>query len=314
MINQAKNKSAENHIKAELNVADLGERISLSSYKNGQIFTLNIDQVSTYDKNPRQHKNSEYDSIYESIKANGLEDSLSVTQRPGDDLLSFFLIRGGNTRLAILKELYKETKDKKYYEFNARFKNWKSESDAVIGHLRENDARGDYVFIDRALGVRQAKIELQAESNETISDKALIKVLTSQGYKLSGKDLRRMNYAIDNLNPYCPKILTAHIDPRIIDDIKKLDKKSGELYAEMFPDSELVAWQEKFAQVLQKQEENYLTQEEPFSYQHLYDGVLDALSNDNPLSANRLAFLLDERINGRKPSQSLYKPGTSFTN
>ncbi len=303
MINQAKDKSAKTHIKTELNVADLGERRSLSSYKNGQIFTLNIDQVSTYDKNPRQHKNSEYESIYESIKANGLEDSLSVTQRPDDDLLSFFLIRGGNTRLAILKELYKETKDKKYYEFSARFKNWKSESDAVIGHLRENDARGDYVFIDRALGVRQAKIELQAESNETISDKALIKVLTSQGYKLSGKDLRRMNYAVDNLNPHCPKILTAHIGPRIIDDIKKLDKKSCELFEEMFPDSDSVEWQDKFASVLQKQEENYLTQEEVFSYQYLYDGVLDALSNDNPLSANRLAFLLDERINGRKTSQ-----------
>lgn len=238
MTNQTINKSTNSHIQAELNVSDLGERRSLSTYKDGQVFTLNIDQVSTYDKNPRQNKNSEYESIYESIKANGLEDSLSVTQRPGDDLLSFFLIRGGNTRLAILKELYKETGDKKYYEFSARFKNWTSESDAVIGHLRENDARGDYIFIDRALGVRQAKVELQAESNEEISDKALIRHLTNHGYKLSGKDLRRMNYAVDNLNPHCPKILSAHIGPRIIDNIKKLDVKSGELFAEMFPDSD----------------------------------------------------------------------------
>ena len=303
MTNQIINKPTNSHIQAELNVSDLGERRSLSTYKDGQVFTLNIDQVSTYDKNPRQHKNSEYESIYESIKANGLEDSLSVTQRPGDDLLSFFLIRGGNTRLAILKELYKETEDKKYYEFSARFKNWKSESDAVIGHLRENDARGDYIFIDRALGVRQAKIELQAESNEEISDKALIRHLTNHGYKLSGKDLRRMNYAVDNLNPHCPKILSAHIGPRIIDNIKKLDVKSGELFAEIFPDSDSAKWQNKFSSILQKQEHNYLAHEQAFSYQELYDGILDALSNDNPLSANRLAFLLDERINGRKITQ-----------
>jgi len=85
-------------IQAELKAPDLGERRSLALYKDGQVLTLNIDQVSTYDKNPRIHRNAEYDSIYESIKANGLEDSLSVSQRPGADHLSFFLIRGGNTR------------------------------------------------------------------------------------------------------------------------------------------------------------------------------------------------------------------------
>ncbi len=304
MMTQAKDDSTKSHIKAELNVSDLGERRSLSSYKDGQILTLNIKQVSTYDKNPRQQKNPEYESIYESIKANGLEDSLSVTQRPGDDLLSFFLIRGGNTRLAILKELYKETNDKKYYEFSASFKNWKSESDAVIGHLRENDARGDYIFIDRALGIRLAKVELQAETKEKISDKGLIRIFNLQGYKLSGPDLRRMNYAVDNLNPYCPKLLAAYIGPRTIDSIKKLDKKSGELYAEIFPENKPSKWLDTFATILQKQEKSYIAHDEAFSYQHLYENVLDALSNNNPLSANRLSFLLDERINGRKVPQT----------
>ncbi len=125
----------------------------------------------------------------------------------------------------ILKDLYRETSDKKYYEFSARFKKWESESNAVIGHLRENDARGDYVFIDRALGIRQAKIELQAETGEKVSDKGLIKILCDQGYKLSGPDLRRMNYAVDTLYLVCPKLLGKNIGPRKIDEIKKLDKK-----------------------------------------------------------------------------------------
>jgi len=290
-------------ISEELNAPDLGERISLALYKEGQVLTLNIEQVSTYDKNPRIHENAEYDSIYESIKANGLEDSLSVSQRPGDDHLRFFLIRGGNTRLTILKALYEETGDKKYYEFSARFKNWESDSVAVIGHLRENDARGDYIFIDRALGIRQAKIELQAETGEALSDRGLIKALSNHGYKVSRADLMRMNYAVDVLHPILPKLLATGLGPRHIDTIKKLDKKAGDLFQEMFPDSEPKDWKSNFSKALAQQEKNHISDDEPFSYQGLYDGILDTLSENNHLNANRLAFLLDERLNGNKKAQ-----------
>ena len=300
----AKKKTGKPDIKAELNVTDLGERRSLALYKDGQILTLNIEQVSTYDKNPRIQKNAEYDSIYESIKSNGLENSLCVTQRPDDDPLSFFLIRGGNTRLTIIKELYKETGDKKYYEFNAHFKEWRSESIAVIGHLRENDARGDYVFIDRALGIRQAKIELQAETSEKLSDRELIKTLSKHGYKVSRADLMRMNYAVDILQPICPGLLTTGIGPSIIDNIKKLDKKASELFNEIFPDSKANEWDDDFSKALTEQEKNYIAHEELFSYQDLYDSVLDILSKSNHLTANRIAFLLDERINGSKAPQA----------
>ena len=299
----AKKGTSKPDIKAELNVTDLGERRSLALYSDGQILTLNIEQVSTYDKNPRIQKNAEYNSIYESIKSNGLENSLCVTQRPDDDPLSFFLIRGGNTRLAIIKELYKETGDKKYYEFSAHYKEWRSESIAVIGHLRENDARGDYVFIDRALGIRQAKVELQAETNEKLSDRELIKTLSKHGYKVSRADLMRMNYAVDILQPICPKLLATGIGPRIIDTIKKLDKKSFELFNEIFPNSKPSEWDDNFSKALTEQEKNYIAHEELFSYQDLYDSVLDILSKNNHLTANRIAFLLDERINGSKTPQ-----------
>jgi len=291
-------KTSQIDINAELNVSDLGERKSLGLYKDGQVLTLNIEQVSTYDKNPRIQKNSEYESIYESIKANGLEDSLSVSQRPDDDHLRFFLIRGGNTRLLILKELYEETTDKKYYEFSARFKKWESESDAVIGHLIENDARGDYIFIDRALGIRQVKKELEIEKNKVFSDRGLIEALADKGYKISRTDLRRMNYAVDTLHPHCPKLLTEKIGPRKIDDIKKLEKKSSELFYEIFPNSKPNEWDTLFFEALIKQEEKYNSDGELFSYQNLYDAVLNILSKNDQLAANRLAFLLDERLSG----------------
>ena len=137
----------------------------LQTYKTGTLLTLNIDQIDFYDKNPRITKNAKYDEVYVSIKAKGLEGSLSVSQRPdNDDPQKFLLFRGGNTRLAVLKALYEETKDKKYFEVNALFHEWISESDTLIGHLTENDSRGDYVFIDRALGVRESKLELEKET------------------------------------------------------------------------------------------------------------------------------------------------------
>ena len=58
---------------------------------------LPIDQVEKYDRNPRRVKNPEYDSILESLRANGQDEALTVTRRPGSE--NYMIKRGGNTRL-----------------------------------------------------------------------------------------------------------------------------------------------------------------------------------------------------------------------
>ena len=283
----------------------------LQTYKTGSLLTLNIDQIDFYDKNPRITKNAKYDEVYVSIKAKGLEGSLSVSQRPDNvDPQKFLLFRGGNTRLAVLKALYEETKDKKYFEVNALFHEWISESDTLIGHLTENDSRGDYVFIDRALGVRESKLELEKETGDKISDKGLIKLLSEQGYKLSAPDLRRMNYAVDIMYPHCPKLLASGIGPRQLDAIKKLNVKAAELCLEIDPDKKPEFFTQQFSGALAKLEEDYVHNNEanPYNYQILYDAVLKILSNEERIAANRLEFFLDNRINAKADHQQTFDP------
>ena len=253
--NMAKNTPPD--ISKELNGENKRTKNLLQTYKTGTLLTLTIDQIDFYDKNPRITQNAKYDEVYVSIKAKGLEGSLSVSQRPGnDDPQKFLLFRGGNTRLAVMKALYEETNDSKYFEVNALFHEWISESDTLIGHLTENDSRGDYVFIDRALGVRESKLELEKESADEISDKGLIKLLAEQGYKLSAPDLRRMNYAVDIMNPHCPKLLAAGIGPFQLDAIKKLNIKAADLCLEINPDKKPEFFTQQFGEALAKLEED----------------------------------------------------------
>ena len=306
-----KSKDQASDISKELNAGSKRTKNLLQTYKTGTLLTLTIDEIDFYDKNPRITKNDKYDEVYVSIQAKGLEGTLSVSQRPdNDDPQKFLLFRGGNTRLAALKALYDETKDKKYYEVNALFHEWVSESDTLIGHLTENDSRGDYVFIDRALGVRESKLELEKETNDTISDKGLIKQLADQGYKISSKDLRRMNYAVDIMYPHCPSLLASGIGPFQLDAIKKLNVKAAELCLEIDPDKKPEFFTQQFASALAKLEESYLLdiEKNSYSYQTLYDAVLKILSNEKRITANRLEYFLDNRINAKADQQKAFDP------
>ncbi|CAM6351453.1 ParB N-terminal domain-containing protein [Escherichia fergusonii] len=78
---------------------------------HGILMPVALNQLRAFDLNPRLTKNPEYDEIKESIRNRGLDYPPQITQRPGE---SFYIIaNGGNTRLAILNELWLETHDKK---------------------------------------------------------------------------------------------------------------------------------------------------------------------------------------------------------
>ena len=168
-------KKAEINIEQELLATSYGQErgSSMIDFINGMMMNLTIEQVFTYDKNPRREINSEYEQIKTSIAQRGMDQVLSVTRRPTDPANQFMIIHGGNTRLQILKELYEETKDTQFKNLQCRYVVWESESDALIGHLIENDARGDYSFIDRALGILNAKQELEKETGTALSSQKL---------------------------------------------------------------------------------------------------------------------------------------------
>ncbi|WP_370516873.1 hypothetical protein [Pseudocitrobacter sp. 73] len=63
--------------------------------------------------NPRVTRNPGYDVLKASILARGLDNPPVLTRRPGDE--KYMLASGGNTRLAILNELWQETQDERYH-------------------------------------------------------------------------------------------------------------------------------------------------------------------------------------------------------
>ena len=67
---------------------------------------LHIDDIEYFEGNPRKTKNAKYEELKVSIKVDGITNILTVTKPPG--ATKYHPFGGGNTRLAIAKELYKE--------------------------------------------------------------------------------------------------------------------------------------------------------------------------------------------------------------
>ena len=284
-------------IQQELQATSFGKNRTqeVTNYVPGKLLNLTVNKVHTYDKNPRREDNPEHEQIKSSIRHRGMDQVLSVTQRPDDPKDEFMIIHGGNTRLEILKELYKETNDPKFGSLQCKYVPWQSESDAIIGHLIENDARGDYCFIDRAIGVRHAKEELEQESGEQLSSRLLLTKLKEQGYKLSRPDLFRMNFAVDILYPAMPVAMDSGIGPRQIDAIKKLRKFTKDMFEDFHgvSDASESEWSQRFHDALSKHNES------DWSYEELYSDVLLQLADNNVTEANRLSFVLSSKLEGR---------------
>lgn len=103
---------------------------------------ITLDKLRPYEHNPRINRNPLFDEIKASIKNRGLEAPPPITRRPGEE---FYIIRnGGNTRLAILNELWTETRDEQFLRIQCLFRPWPKRGDivALTGHLAENDMHG----------------------------------------------------------------------------------------------------------------------------------------------------------------------------
>ena len=87
------------------------ERLSDPVIETPMLVTL--EQLRPYEHNPRFIRNPLYDDIKASIRERGLDQPPPITRRPGE---TYFIIRnGGNTRLAILGELWQETHDERFF-------------------------------------------------------------------------------------------------------------------------------------------------------------------------------------------------------
>lgn len=184
--------------------------------------TLTLDEVVPYDKNPRQTRNPNYESIKESIRNRGLDDEPTVTRRNIDE--PFMIRNGGNTRLQILRELYEEyqqraesadnedeaqilrLKAEQFYRFEWNYKPWEGESSALIGHMVENEERGDMMYIEKSLAVKQLQEFFNKGEDKKLSSRKLAQKITEAGWSVTHTSIALMLYTAE-LNNYLKKAL-----------------------------------------------------------------------------------------------------------
>jgi len=247
-----------------LDFLDVGVNTSDNTHPGDPIskarIRVNLDQLRPYDRNPRQSQNPKFDSILASIEARGLDHPPNISRRnPGDE--HYLIIDGGNTRLEILnilydkyKELAKEAKTdderltlsekaQSFYVIDCIFKPWKSESATLAGHMSENEERGETLFIEKALAVREfrqmyeaedrVEAENQAEKfkDKPITIRALAKRISAQGWTVSHTHISRFEYAANHLLPVVPNALWAGSGQPLIINLRRLEKAYAAFWA-----------------------------------------------------------------------------------
>jgi len=215
---------------------------------------VSIDQLQPYELNPRRQKNIKYDDLLASIEAVGLDHPPRITRRkPDDDKYS--ILEGGNTRLVILKELYEKYStlakaeqdaaakqsllDKAlcFYEIECDFYPWSSDAVALAGHMRENELRGDTLFIEKALAVQKLhELYLEADrkraedAGETFKEKPLStrkladRISNEGGWTMDPTHISRFNYAANTLIQHIPEALWAGSGFPVVRKVSSLAK------------------------------------------------------------------------------------------
>lgn len=183
---------------------------------------LTLDEVAPNPDNPRTTRNPKYDEIKDSIRTRGLDTVPKVTKNPDIPGAPYIFSDGGNTRYEILRELYAETGDERFYRFHVLFKPWPGRLKCLVGHLAENDVRGDLTFIDKALGIRKARAIHEETLGRTVTLRELSELLRLEGYPIHYSLISRMEHTVEYLSPYIPELLASGLGNHQITQILAL--------------------------------------------------------------------------------------------
>lgn len=201
---------------------------------------VTLDDLLPYELDPRLTRNPLYDEIKASIRERGLDAPPPITRRPGTD--HFIIRNGGNTRLAILRELWSETKEEKFFRINCLFRPWpeRGEIIALTGHLAENELRGGLTFIERALGVEKARELYELELGKSLSQSELARRLSADGYPVPQSHISRMQDTVCYLLPTIPNVLYNGLGRHQVERLAVL-RKAAELTWEKYASGKALA-------------------------------------------------------------------------
>ena len=196
---------------------------------------LPVDQIACYANNPRVTQNPEYERIKNSLEKNGIESPLVVTRKPGAK--NYTLQAGGNTRLNIAQSLH-EAGDDTFAKIPCIVRQWTSEVNVLVSHLRENDMRGNLMFIERALGVMEfAKLATPPDALP-LSQRELARQLNEHGYVVSQPVISAMDYAANRLYGLLPNALEHGMGKRQVTAVRALEHCAVKIWDRHCPEEE----------------------------------------------------------------------------
>ena len=265
-----------------------------------EVMVLEVGRIKPYEHDPRRNVNPEYDRIKDSIRSNGLDQPLAITQRPQST--DYIVHTGGNTRLLILKELYEETGDERFARVPCLFRSWNRESDVLLAHLRENDLRGGLTFIDKARAVFEAKRFIEEESGVgEITRKDLVDKLRSSGYSISTTLICQMAYAVRTLLPLIPQALKAGMGSHQVVRIRTLERAARTLWQRYCTGGD-GAFDEVYSALCRRYDG-------PEWDTELLQGALETeIAEEAEISIHTIRVALDAEIDGREPAIPEFVP------
>jgi ParB family protein of integrating conjugative element (PFGI_1 class) len=154
-----------------------------------------IDEIDPF-PNIRIQKNPEYDNIRASILANGFRGVLEVTRRP--NAKRWTVNSGGNTRLAILKELFAQG-NTQFDLIKCTTVPYKGELELLVAHIHENDSRGDTAFWEKAQSFKRLREEMEHEKGSVVSSRDFESYLKRKGLSGARSSLIYYNFANERL-------------------------------------------------------------------------------------------------------------------
>lgn len=232
---------------------------------------VTLDQMKPCDLNPRVTRNPLYDEIKASIRERGLDAPPVITRRPGE--AQFMIYNGGNTRLSVLRELWTETKDERFFRICCLFRPWSTRGDivALTGHLCENELRGELSFIERALAVEKARELYEQEIGKPLSQRELARRLSADGYPISHSLISRLQDAVHHLLPAIPTVLYAGLGKPQVERLASLRKSAGRVWARR---TSSAASTVDFPSLFQDVLSSFDTEHEEFEIQRVQDELL----------------------------------------
>ncbi|MDH6152608.1 MULTISPECIES: ParB N-terminal domain-containing protein [Paraburkholderia] len=179
------------------------------------VIRLKITDVMVYERNPRRASHERIVELKESIRANGIEQIVTVTRRP--DETRYVVAKGGNSRVTAATALHDETRDERFLYYDFIYVPYPGEAKLLAAHLRENDQRADLCFWDKANGYLALKTDLEAERSETLSLREFSRLLEQEGAPVSHVLLSLFQFAVDRLSALGPA--TAYLSRRALVDV-----------------------------------------------------------------------------------------------